>query len=199
MVQSCRDTEEFSNENVNKARLARGTELPPMTAAAAHSLDVLSTMKLGGVVSAAALLFPFISSIRYMSLLRNHFVLAMIFSRLIHARTRANHRHLSFIGITACQRPPQCRLFSSLHSLELSIPTAEDMEDLGAILSMGTGPGDVILLGGDLGAGKTCFSRGFVRAKTGDFDQKVTSPTYLLSNTYDAGNVLYECMLYFCD
>ena len=66
------------------------------------------------------------------------------------------------------------------------------MQDLGAILSINTGPGDVILLGGDLGAGKTCFSRGFVRARTGDLEQRVTSPTYLLSNTYDAGNVLYE-------
>lgn len=86
----------------------------------------------------------------------------------------------------------QRRFLSALNLLQLAIPTSEDMEDVGAVLSIGTGPGDVILLGGDLGAGKTCFSRGFVRARTGDMDQRVTSPTYLLSNTYDAGDVLYE-------
>jgi tRNA threonylcarbamoyladenosine biosynthesis protein TsaE len=74
--------------------------------------------------------------------------------------------------------------------LNLRIPTAEDMEDIGGILSVNTVAGDVILLDGDLGAGKTCFSRGFIRGRTGrrggDTDDKicVTSPTYLLSNTY---------------
>lgn len=77
----------------------------------------------------------------------------------------------------------QHRLF---YSLCLDIPTPEDMEDLGAVLSMGTGPGDSILLKGDLGAGKTCLARGFVRARTGMSDISVTSPTYLLSNTYEA-------------
>ena len=72
------------------------------------------------------------------------------------------------------------------YSLKLSVPTPEDMEDVGAVLSIGTGGGDTILLGGDLGAGKTCFSRGFVRARTGDIDARVTSPTYLLCNTYPA-------------
>lgn len=44
--------------------------------------------------------------------------------------------------------------------------------------------GVVICLDGDLGAGKTALSRGFVRAATGDWSLPVTSPTYLLSNTY---------------
>jgi tRNA A37 threonylcarbamoyladenosine biosynthesis protein TsaE len=44
---------------------------------------------------------------------------------------------------------------------------------------------------GDLGAGKTCLSRGFIRARTGISDERVTSPTYLLSNTYDAGDSKY--------
>lgn len=65
------------------------------------------------------------------------------------------------------------------------------MQDLGSVVSMGTGPGDVLLLGGDLGAGKTCFSRGFVQARIGDFHQKVTSPTYLLDNTYPAQDIVY--------
>ena len=77
--------------------------------------------------------------------------------------------------------------FNAEYLLNVHIPTAEDMEDIGGILSVNTTAGDVILLDGDLGAGKTCFSRGFVRGRTGigDTDNiRVTSPTYLLSNTY---------------
>lgn len=37
----------------------------------------------------------------------------------------------------------------------------------------------------DLGCGKTCFARGFIRATTQDAALQVTSPTYLLVNTYD--------------
>jgi tRNA threonylcarbamoyladenosine biosynthesis protein TsaE len=74
------------------------------------------------------------------------------------------------------------------YMLNLRIPTAEDMEDIGGILSVDTVAGDVILLDGDLGAGKTCFSRGFIRGRTGHGSDtenvRVTSPTYLLSNTY---------------
>lgn len=77
---------------------------------------------------------------------------------------------------------------SLLSSVHLEIPTVQDMEDVGAVLSMDTVRGDVLLLGGDLGAGKTCFSRGFVRARTGLTDIRVTSPTYLLSNTYPVDN-----------
>ena len=69
----------------------------------------------------------------------------------------------------------------------LRIPTPEDMEEVAALLSVSTESGDVILMGGDLGAGKTCFSRGFIRARTG-FEGRITSPTYLLSNTYRAAD-----------
>mmetsp|Transcript_31903 Transcript_31903/g.66584 ORF Transcript_31903/g.66584 Transcript_31903/m.66584 type:complete len:280 (-) Transcript_31903:970-1809(-) len=81
-------------------------------------------------------------------------------------------------------------------SLELYIPEAEDMEDLGGLLAtlvLGTdaekddtmsSSADLILLDGDLGAGKTALSRGFIQTALGDFDMPVTSPTYLLSNTY---------------
>jgi tRNA threonylcarbamoyladenosine biosynthesis protein TsaE len=82
-------------------------------------------------------------------------------------------------------------LNDSEYFLNLRIPTAEDMEDIGGILSVNTVAGDVILLDGDLGAGKTCFSRGFILGRTGrrggdttDSYICFTSPTYLLSNTY---------------
>jgi tRNA threonylcarbamoyladenosine biosynthesis protein TsaE len=45
--------------------------------------------------------------------------------------------------------------------------------------------GDVVLLRGDLGAGKTSLVRGLIREKYQDNDMVVTSPSYLLDNTYD--------------
>lgn len=41
---------------------------------------------------------------------------------------------------------------------------------------------------GDLGAGKTTFSRGFIRNKCEDPQLLVTSPSYLLDNCYDFTN-----------
>jgi len=44
-------------------------------------------------------------------------------------------------------------------------------------------PGCVILLTGDLGAGKTCFSRGFLHGRGGNPDD-VSSPSFALVNEY---------------
>lgn len=63
--------------------------------------------------------------------------------------------------------------------------TAEDIEALGEKISPHLGAGDVLLLRGDLGAGKTCFARGLIREKHQDTGMIVTSPSYLLDNTYD--------------
>ena len=92
--------------------------------------------------------------------------------------------HSSFLQLDATKTDPNNELSSPF--MKLTISTPEDMEDVGSVLTIGSQKGDIIFLDGDLGAGKTCFSRGFVRAKTGMFDAKVTSPTYLLSNTYTA-------------
>lgn len=43
--------------------------------------------------------------------------------------------------------------------------------------------GDVVLLKGDLGAGKTAFVKGVVKALGGNFDE-VTSPTFTIVNEY---------------
>lgn len=45
--------------------------------------------------------------------------------------------------------------------------------------------GDVILLDGPLGAGKTEFARAFLRAATGNLALEVPSPTFTLVQAYD--------------
>ena len=46
--------------------------------------------------------------------------------------------------------------------------------------------GDLVTLGGDLGAGKTTFARAMIRSLTKTPDLEVPSPTYTLIQTYDA-------------
>ena len=51
--------------------------------------------------------------------------------------------------------------------------------------------GDVVLLDGDMGAGKTVFSKGV--AKGLDIEEEVTSPTYAYMNDYDGRLFHYDC------
>ena len=55
---------------------------------------------------------------------------------------------------------------------------------LGAWLAPFLHAGDVVLLNGDLGAGKTTWARGLIRSLIGEVE--VPSPTYTLVQTYDA-------------
>ena len=55
-------------------------------------------------------------------------------------------------------------------------------------------PGDVICLSGDLGAGKTAFVSGFVKAF--DFDGYVSSPTFALIHEYPASVPIYHFDMY---
>ena len=57
-------------------------------------------------------------------------------------------------------------------------------------------PGQIVLLVGDLGAGKTAFVKGVVKALHGDPDQ-VTSPTFTIVNEYSLDNFpIYHFDLY---
>ena len=58
------------------------------------------------------------------------------------------------------------------------------------------GPGDVVALIGDLGAGKTCLTQGIVRGVGVDQDQTVNSPSYILINEYEGKIPIYHIDLY---
>lgn len=60
--------------------------------------------------------------------------------------------------------------------------TARDTERLGARLGRLLAPGDVVLLEGELGAGKTTFARGVARGA--GFTGRVSSPTFALAHVY---------------
>jgi len=62
-------------------------------------------------------------------------------------------------------------------------PSAGTTESVGASLAARVAAGDVVLLEGDLAAGKTTLVRGLVRALGGD-DAEVASPTFVLLLSY---------------
>ncbi|AYF97521.1 tRNA (adenosine(37)-N6)-threonylcarbamoyltransferase complex ATPase subunit type 1 TsaE [Protaetiibacter intestinalis] len=66
--------------------------------------------------------------------------------------------------------------------LELDVPDAEAMEALGARLAAVLRAGDVVLLNGELGAGKTTLTRGLGTALGAR--GAVTSPTFVLARTH---------------
>ena len=59
--------------------------------------------------------------------------------------------------------------------------TARLMADLALLI----GPGDVIALSGDLGAGKTAAARAMIRYLADDDSLEVPSPTFTLAQTYE--------------
>ncbi len=62
-------------------------------------------------------------------------------------------------------------------------PSADATEAIGGALAELLLPGDVVLLEGDLAAGKTTLVRGVVRALGGD-ETDVSSPTFVLLQSY---------------
>jgi len=65
--------------------------------------------------------------------------------------------------------------------------SAAETEALGARVAERLGPGDVVLLAGDLGAGKTTLVRGACRAL--GFAGPVTSPTFTIGQRYEGGRL----------
>lgn len=83
--------------------------------------------------------------------------------------------------------------------MEFITRSAGETEALGARLAAVLQPGDVIAYRGDLGAGKTAFTRGLARGL--GIAGPVTSPTYTLVNEYPDGRLpLFHFDMYrLCD
>ena len=79
---------------------------------------------------------------------------------------------------------------------EFITSSEEETENIGKELAMSLSKGDSVLLRGNLGAGKTVFSRGFARGL--GITEPVSSPTYTIVQEYElpAGGRLYHLDLY---
>jgi tRNA threonylcarbamoyladenosine biosynthesis protein TsaE len=86
-----------------------------------------------------------------------------------HPQNRARHRDVSCQSFVVAARIVETR-------------DPPETEALGAELAAGLSAGDVVLVNGELGAGKTTFVRGAARA-LGVRDQ-VTSPTFSIGHRY---------------
>lgn len=73
--------------------------------------------------------------------------------------------------------------------VELTSTGVADTHALAAILAEVVGVGDLMVLAGELGAGKTAFVQGFAKAL--GYSGPVTSPTFTLVHTY-AGRLMVQ-------
>ena len=71
----------------------------------------------------------------------------------------------------------------------------KDTFELGKKLGQNCKPGDIILLNGDLGVGKTVFTKGF--GKGLGIDEPICSPTFTIMQIYESGRLpLYHFDVY---
>ena len=71
--------------------------------------------------------------------------------------------------------------------MQLTTHSADETQALGQKLASRLAPGDVIAYFGDLGAGKTAFTRGLAQGL--GITDPVTSPTYTIVNEYLSGRI----------
>jgi tRNA threonylcarbamoyl adenosine modification protein YjeE len=67
---------------------------------------------------------------------------------------------------------------------DIELPDVNATEHLAMDLAASIGPGDLITLSGDLGAGKTTLARAILRYLAGDADLAVPSPTFTMMQLY---------------
>ena len=71
--------------------------------------------------------------------------------------------------------------------MQITTHSADETQALGQKLASRLAPGDVIAYFGDLGAGKTAFTRGLAQGL--GITDPVTSPTYTIVNEYLSGHI----------
>ena len=82
-------------------------------------------------------------------------------------------------------------------TVQIESACPEDTHELGRILGKHARPGDIFLLTGDLGAGKTTLTQGILWGMGSD--DYVRSPTFVLVTEYDANVPLHHVDLYRID
>jgi tRNA threonylcarbamoyladenosine biosynthesis protein TsaE len=81
--------------------------------------------------------------------------------------------------------------------IDLYSRSLADTHDIAAALAQIVRPRDIIVLSGDMGAGKTAFVTGFARGLGVSDDEYVSSPTFTLVHAHDTGRIpMYHADLY---
>lgn len=82
------------------------------------------------------------------------------------------------------------------HTRSITLTSPEDTSDLAVRLGAELRPGDVLLLEGEIGSGKTHFARSLIQSLMA-VPEDVPSPTYTLVQVYDAPVAeIWHCDLY---
>lgn len=87
-------------------------------------------------------------------------------------------------------------MINTVPTLQIFLPSQDSTAHLGAWLAPRLVAGDVVLLSGSIGAGKTCLARSIIQTRLGRAED-VPSPTFTLIQTYEAPDVeLWHADLY---
>lgn len=62
-----------------------------------------------------------------------------------------------------------------------------DTHDIASVVASYVRPRDIVVLAGEMGAGKTAFTTGFAKALGVSDDEHVSSPTFTLVHSYQSG------------
>ena len=93
--------------------------------------------------------------------------------------------------------PSAAEIIRSRMPIEVVLPSEAATAELGRLIAAELGPGDLLALSGEIGAGKTTLARAILRARLGDPELEAPSPTFTLLQTYEgAGGPVVHADLY---